>query len=171
MAPERSAADLRKDSSAYGTVSRAWIVDGSTTNYQGSYALNGYFYSDDPFSDPKKRFRSETDIKHPSETPFFADAIWVDAWPVETECPRSTSLMAIVCRRGLSRSPPRHSAPLSAAARNFSPKNRLPGAVNVTFADNHCETAKLERLWTFYWHSQWQTPPKRPGLQTTGTGY
>src|SRR5215467_6066247 len=44
MAPDRSPADLKKDSSAWGTVERAWIVDGSTTNYQGSYTLNGYFY-------------------------------------------------------------------------------------------------------------------------------
>jgi len=173
MAPERSAADLRKDSAGSGTVTRAWIVDGSTTNYQGSYALNGYFYSDDPFSDPKKRFRSETDVKHPSETPFFADAIWVDAWPTETDMPAVNLFNGDqFAQGGLSRiAVPRHSAPLSAAVSNFNPKNRLPGAVNVTFADNHCETAKLERLWTFYWHSQWQPPPKRPGLQITGTGY
>src|SRR5262249_38166960 len=117
MAPERSAADLRKDSSGSGTVTRAWIVDGSTTNYQGSYALNGYFDSDDPFSDPKKRFRSETDIKHPSETPFFADAIWVDAWPLETDTPAVNLFNGDqFAQGGLSRiAVPRHSAPLSAA--------------------------------------------------------
>jgi prepilin-type N-terminal cleavage/methylation domain-containing protein len=165
-APDRSAADLRKDSSAWGTVDRAWIVDGTTTNYQGSYSLNGYFYSDDPYSDPNKRFRSETDIKYPSQTPFFADAIWVDAWPLETDKPAVNLYNGDqYSGGGLSRiAVPRHSAQLSAAVRNFNSRNRLPGAVNVTFADNHCETAKLERLWTFYWHRQWLPPAKRPGL-------
>jgi len=164
-APERSAADLKKDSSAWGTISRAWLVAGSTTNYQGSYALNGYFYTDDPYSDPKKRFHSEADIKHPSQTPFFADAIWVDAWPLETDLPAVNLFDGDqFSGGGLSRfAVPRHSAPPSAAVKNFNPKATLPGAINVTFADNHCETAKLEKLWYFYWHSQWQPPAKRPG--------
>jgi prepilin-type N-terminal cleavage/methylation domain-containing protein len=166
LAPDRSDADLRKDPSDYGTITRAWIVAGSTTNYQGSYALNGYFYTDDPYSDPPKRFRSETDIKYPSQTPFFADAIWVDAWPLETDTPAVNLFNGDqYSQGGLSRiAIPRHSAALSAAVRNFSPQNKLPGAVNVTFADNHCETVKLERLWTFYWHKLWQPPAKRPGL-------
>jgi prepilin-type N-terminal cleavage/methylation domain-containing protein len=165
-APDRSPADLRKDPSAWGTVERAWNVDGTTTNYQGSYALNGYFYSDDPYSDPKKRFRSETDIKFPSQTPVFADAIWVDAWPLETDRPAVNLFTGDqFAGGGLSRiAVPRHSAPSSAASKNFNPKNKLTGAVNVTFTDNHCETVKLERLWTFYWNTQWQTPAKRPGL-------
>ncbi|HZR19631.1 MAG TPA: type II secretion system protein [Verrucomicrobiae bacterium] len=165
-APERSAAELRKDPSAWGTVVRTWNVDGTTTNYQGSYALNGYFYTDDAYSDPKKRFHSETDIKYPSQTPVFADAIWVDAWPLETDVPAVNLFTGDqFAGGGLSRiAVPRHSAPLSAAAQNFNPKNILPGAVNVTFTDNHCETVKLERLWSFYWHTQWQPPGRRPGL-------
>jgi prepilin-type N-terminal cleavage/methylation domain-containing protein len=166
VAPDRSATDLIKDPSSSGTITRAWIVAGTTTNYQGSYALNGYFYTDDPYSDPKKRFRSESDIKFPSLTPFFADAIWVDAWPLETDLPAINLFNGDqYAGAGLSRiAIPRHSAPASAAVRNFNPRTQLPGSVNVTFTDNHCETAKLERLWTFYWHSQWQPPAKRPGL-------
>jgi prepilin-type N-terminal cleavage/methylation domain-containing protein len=166
VAPDRSAADLKKDSSAYGTITRAWIVEGSTTNYQGSYALNGYFYTDDPFSDPKKRYHSETDIKYPSQTPVFSDAIWVDAWPLEIDRPAVNLFNGDqFAGGGLSRiAVPRHSAPMSAAVRNFNARNLLPGAINVTFADNHCELVKLERLWTFYWHSQWQIPARRPGL-------
>ena len=165
-APDRSAADLKKDPSAWGTTVRAWIVAGTTTNYQGSYALNGYFYTDDPYSDAAKRFRSETDIKFPSQTPFFADAIWVDAWPLETDIPAVNLFTGDqFAGGGLSRiAIPRHSAPPSAAVKNFNAKNKLPGAVNVTFADNHCETVKLERLWNLYWHKQWQPPAKRPGL-------
>src|SRR5213593_1090932 len=41
-APERSAAQLASDPSVYGTLRRAWLAKSDKTNYQGSYALNGY---------------------------------------------------------------------------------------------------------------------------------
>jgi len=68
--------------------------------------------------------------------PVFADAIWVDAWPLETDLPAVNLFDGDqFAGSGMSRiAVPRHSAPLSAAVRNFSPKNRLPGAVNVSFA-------------------------------------
>jgi len=65
---------------------------------------------------------------------------------------------------GLSRSAvPRHSATLAAASSNFNPKNTLPGSVNVSFADNHVENVRLERLGQLIWHAQWVPPAKRPG--------
>ena len=47
--------------------------------------------------------------------------------------------------------------------KNFNPKNTLPGAINLVFADDHAELVKLEKLWTLDWHRDWQTPAKRPG--------
>ena len=58
---------------------------------------------------------------------------------------------------------PRHAASLASAVKNFSPKDTLPGAVNVSFADNHVETVRLEKLWNLNWHKTWVTPLKRPG--------
>jgi len=165
-APERSPDQVRRDRSPEGRVNRAWLVDGGGTNYyQGSYALNGYCYTDDPYANPKFRFRVEADIVQPVRTPFFADAIWVDAWPLTNDVPaRSLFDGDKFAGGGLSRiAIPRHAATLSAAVRNFNPKNNLPGAVNVSFADNHVETVKLERLWEFTWHKEWVVPPKRPG--------
>jgi prepilin-type processing-associated H-X9-DG protein len=40
----------------------------------------------------------------------------------------------------------------------------LPGAINISFADNHAELVKLEKLWSLYWHKDWKIPAKRPGL-------
>ncbi|HEV8541324.1 MAG TPA: type II secretion system protein [Verrucomicrobiae bacterium] len=168
-APERSAAQLKKDSSAGGWVTRAWLVDGTSgnvhTNYQGGYCLNGYLYSDSLYGDVKKMFKTESQISNPSMTPFFADAIWVDAWPTETDQPaRNLFTGDDFSGGGLSRiAVPRHSAPLSAAVKNFSLKDRLPGAVNLSMADNHVELVKLENLWNYYWHSTWTPPAKRPG--------
>ena len=164
-APERTATQLRKDSSAEGWVTRAWLVAGSTTNYQGSYSLNGYLYTQSPYGDQKNFFRAESDIVYPVKTPFFADAIWVDAWPQENDLPARNLFDGDKFQGGgLSRiAIPRHSTLFAASMKSFDPKNSLPGAVNVSFADNHVESVKLETLWTLYWHKNWQPPAKRPG--------
>ena len=165
-APERSAFQLSRDNSPSGWVNRAWLVDGGgANNYQGSYALNGYCYSDDPYGNAKYRFRTEGSIKQASRTPFFADAIWVDAWPLATDRPaRSLVDGDTFSQGGLSRiAIPRHAASLSAAVKNFNPKDNLPGAVNVSFADNHAESVKLENLWQLLWHTEWVPPAPRPG--------
>src|SRR6266516_3337225 len=165
-APERTPAQLKKDSSAEGWITRAWLVAGSNTNYQGSYALNGYLYTLSPYGEPKDFFRSESDLAFPVKTPFFADAIWVDAWPLVTDRPaRNLFDGDKFSGGGLSRiAIPRHVALFSGTLKNFDPRNTLPGAVKVSFADNHVESAKLESLWGLYWHKNWQPPAKRPGL-------
>jgi len=164
-APERSAADLKKDSAATGTINRAWLVASSPTNYQGSFALNGYLYSNSAYGEASKMFTSEASVKVPGLTPLFADAIWVDAWPVETDLPaRNLFNGDSFAGGGLSRiAIPRHAAANSSALKNWNPKNTLPGAVDVGFMDNHVESARLEKLWSFYWHSKWNPPAKRPG--------
>src|SRR5690349_13701953 len=53
VAKERSPDQLKTDSTAAGWVTRAWLVTDNATNYQGSYALNGYCYTDDPYGNPK----------------------------------------------------------------------------------------------------------------------
>ncbi len=164
-APERSKAQLKKDASSEGWVTRAWLVRGNV-DYQGSYAINGYLYTDSPYGDPKFFYKSEGDVERPTMTPFFADAIWVDAWPVETDRPaRNLFDGDKFAGGGLSRfAVPRHSASLSSASKNFNPKDQLPGAINVSFADNHVETVRLEKLWQLDWHKNWKIPDKRPGL-------
>ena len=112
-----------------------------------------------------KHYSSEGAIIDPAKTPYFADAIWVDAWPSETDRPAVNLFTGDnFSGGGLSRiAIPRHSATASGAPRTFIAKNRLPGAINVNFGDNHVELVKLERLWDFNWHSKWVVPPKRPG--------
>ena len=164
-APERTAAELKRDSAAEGWVSRAWLVSDGARPYQGSVALNGYLYTDDPYADPPKRFRNEADVLEPVKTPYFADAIWVDFWPLETDRPAVNLFNGDSFQAGgLSRiAIPRHSSVRSDAVKNFNPKNALPGAINLSFADNHAELVKLEKLWDYNWHRTWKAPAKRPG--------
>ena len=101
----------------------------------------------------------------PSRTPFFADAIWVDAWPLEGDRPAHNLMNGDqYSGGGLSRiAIPRHVASLGAAVTSFNPKDTLPGAVNLAFADNHAETVRLENLWNMAWHKNWTNPVVRPG--------
>ncbi len=165
-APERSAEQLRTDSSPFGWTTRAWLVRSQTIRYEGSYALNGYFYADCPFGDAKSYFKNESDLDYPSRIPVFSDALWVDAWPLATDCPATNLIKGdALLRGGLQRiAIPRHAFLPSAVLKNFDPRNKLPGAVNVSFADTHVETVKLEKLWSFYWHRDWEPRAKRPGL-------
>ena len=163
-APKRTETALEKDSAGHGTTTRAWLVDGATDDFQGSYALNGYLYSKSPFGDTKLLFNSEAAIRNPSLTPFFADSVWVDGWPRETDRPARNLFDGDKFQGGMVRfTIPRHAAGRAAAVTNFDPKNTLPGAINIAFADQHVESVKLERLWDLTWHREWQAPAVRPG--------
>ena len=171
-APERTPQDLRKAPGAEGYVNRAWIVIGDSptaaNSYQGSYAINGWTYKDDPFNpvNHPNRFRNEADFQQPSKNPIFADAIWVDAWPETNDVPSMDLFSGGFSSGGglLRIAVPRHGwAVKKAAVTRFDRKNTLPGAINVAFFDNHVELVKLENLWNLYWTKRWQPPPKRPG--------
>jgi prepilin-type N-terminal cleavage/methylation domain-containing protein/prepilin-type processing-associated H-X9-DG protein len=148
-----------------GAVNHTW-VNGS---YQGSYAINGWIHGRDQFGSGPISFTSEASVAHPSLTPYFADSVYQDTWPVDGRRRLrdlfhgrdeiGANSVALVMELNVI-AIPRHAAPLSAAVTNFDAKKELPGAVNVTFADNHVESVKLERLWWLYWHKEW-IPHKR----------
>ena len=165
-APERSAAALKKDSSATGWINRPWLVNDTAKSYQGGYAINGYLYDQSPYGNPANVFKNEASLTNPSLTPYFADSIWVDAWPVETDTPATDLTNGdSFAGGGLSRiAIPRHAASMSASYKKFDKKTTLPGGVNVAFGDNHVELVKLEKLWNLTWHRTWKAPAKRPGL-------
>jgi len=110
-------------------------------------------------------FGSESDVVFPTKTPFFADALWLDAWPLTTDPPTAALLDGDKFPGGGMRkiAIPRHVS-RSTPVKQLDPRNTLPGAVNVSFADVHVETVKLENLWSLYWHKNWEPPAKRPGL-------
>ena len=56
--------------------------------------------------------------------------------------------------------PPKTSA--SRAPRDVAPGEKMPGAINMGLADGHTELVKLEDLWKYYWHLDWQPPATRP---------
>jgi len=170
VAPEMAAAQ-RKDNASSGRVNRAWYwaYGQRAKQWQGSYALNGWFYNGDtPFftkNDPRF-YLKDSAIQFPVSTPVVCDSVWVDAWPL-TNNPPARNLYTgddYVGNGDMSRvTIPRHGASLSAATRNFNPKDNLPGGINIAYADGHSAYTRLERLWEIYWNRQWVIPTRRPG--------
>jgi prepilin-type N-terminal cleavage/methylation domain-containing protein len=155
----------------WGRVDLSWVVADTSTNYQGGYGLNGYFYDlkTDPYGVPANHFTTESSVTQPTLTGMFADAFWVDFWPDANDRPaRDLYADSDAPNGGLSRvAIPRHAASLSGVSyKNFPATSKLPGASSVSFADNHVETVRLDNLWTkVVWHRNWIAPAKRPGLQ------
>jgi prepilin-type N-terminal cleavage/methylation domain-containing protein/prepilin-type processing-associated H-X9-DG protein len=157
-----------------GYADRAWVrwTSDQKTMFAGSYGYNGWLYSDlqpSEKGDPGQFliFRKESAIQKPTLTPVFFDENWVDVWPKETDKPYNN----LYTGQPFSVSPDqmgrctiaRHdSRPASSAPRTFLAQNQMPGAINVGMADGHTELVKMEDLWRYYWHLDWQPPATRP---------
>lgn len=157
-----------------GYADRAWVrwTSDKKTMFYGSYGYNGWLYSDLHASekgDPGEWlvFRKESAIQKPALTPVFFDENWVDAWPKETDKPYNnlyTGQPLAVSPNQMGRCTiARHgSRSASRAPRDFSSADKMPGAINMGFADGHTELVQLEDLWKYSWHLDWQTPANRP---------
>jgi len=110
-------------------------------------------------------------VQRTSQTPVFADGIsfwWV--WPRETDYP-AANLQTGQLTGGTYQWPaglnaltiPRHGSKPNSITTNQRARDKLPGAINVSFYDGHVATVPLENLWQLEWHRDW-TPVKRPGL-------
>jgi prepilin-type N-terminal cleavage/methylation domain-containing protein/prepilin-type processing-associated H-X9-DG protein len=157
-----------------GYADRAWVrwTSDAKTMFYGSYGYNGWLYSDKKPSEPDDprqigTFRSESAVQKPAQTPVFFDENWVDLWPWETDVPYTnlyTGQPLAVSPNQMGRCTiARHgSRSASSAPRKFSTSDKMPGAINMGMADGHVELAKLEDLWNYYWHLDWQPPATRP---------
>jgi prepilin-type N-terminal cleavage/methylation domain-containing protein len=158
----------RTDSSllyTYGTANMMWKWAPNTTNYQGSYAYNGWLYGgtysvSDLLGTPNSwKYVGESSVARPSNTPVFGDAMWIDAWPREAEGP-SKDLYNGNGSADMGRfTITRHGGvnPLS-APRAITSSVGIPGGINVACVDGHVSPVKLINLWMLDWHSDWVTP-------------
>jgi prepilin-type N-terminal cleavage/methylation domain-containing protein len=147
-----------------GTAAQAWTWAGGGTPLIGSYAINGWLYtgtvtSEIPTSDDSYLFNNQTAVRHPSETPAFYDAMWTDAWPLETDPPARNLLLggSALQTGGMDRvTIARHGGrPAGDAPQVVPPGTPLAGEVNLAMVDCHVEQCKLGNLWAYYWHLNW----------------
>lgn len=166
--------------SSWGSVSQAWY--GSITaaksewmgGHEGSYAINGWLYSnqDADFGVGATKTKnyivgSIESAQSTSKTPMFADSGWVDAWPLEIDAV-PTDLYSSGSSGGYGNNMwrfviPRHGGVKkpTQVGKHRSAGDRLTGAINVGFLDNHAELVKLEKLWDLSWHNNYEPrPPK-----------
>jgi prepilin-type N-terminal cleavage/methylation domain-containing protein/prepilin-type processing-associated H-X9-DG protein len=163
MAPYQTAAQIAAAGGGNdeGKADRAWFYSTANTNVEGSYIMNGWFYSNDTLaaSMPTYQFAKDTDAQKPSNTLLFGDGIWIDAWPVEANSPGTDFYdgndvgnggpgggagigRLMINRHG--------GIPSSQASRNLAntPFKPFPGAINIALLDGHVQ---LMNLWQ--WNS------------------
>jgi len=152
-----------------GTAATPWVWNANNNPLLdvGSYAINSWLYTYNGASqwvpEPGKYFPKDTTITQPSLTPVFMDANWPDTWIQITDKP-PTDLFSGDVGTALGRiCLARH--PLLRGARAVQGQ-RLPGAINVSYADGHAARMRLQDLKTAIWHlnyvpvaNPWSTTP------------
>jgi prepilin-type N-terminal cleavage/methylation domain-containing protein/prepilin-type processing-associated H-X9-DG protein len=142
------------------------------TNRAGSYAANGWFVQW-PFPVEEMQnarpaqwaWTQESQIQHTAKTPVYADGIFWQCWPSETDLPAINLQTTTPVASGMNLlTIPRHGSHPSQVTTNQPRNARLPGSINVSFYDGHVAAVPLEGLWQLEWHQGWQTPAVRPGL-------
>jgi len=133
-----------------------------------SYSVNAWLVMAPPIFSGVGRpeqFLRESQLASPALTPVLGDGWLCYAFPRATDGPPfnlsgkdawpfSEMDIFLIARHG---NRPNRPGPWPAA-------QRLPGAINVSFADGHAQSVPLENLWQLSWHLGYQAPAKRPGL-------
>lgn len=152
-----------------GAADQKWHWSPFGINYTGSYGYNGWLYTGNYSSKIVSggpddwKYSSEEGVHKTSSTPVFADAVWVDGWPQETEGPskdlynggNNTFFGRFTVARHLGIAP-------SAAPRNIAASSGMVGGIQIAFIDGHAGSARLKDLWTLDWHNNWVTPSTIP---------
>jgi prepilin-type N-terminal cleavage/methylation domain len=162
-----------------GTAANAWMGEGyqpigakGGTN-SGSYAINSWLFGAPSVTanreEPQNYFRVEADIKYSSRTPEFVDAVWPSIAPLTNNLPSTDLFNGQVIGFSIAGmgacTIARHGSRAAAQApRNWPVTQRMPGSVDVSFADAHVELVKLDNLWNLMWNKTYEVPLKRPGL-------
>jgi prepilin-type N-terminal cleavage/methylation domain-containing protein len=154
----------------FGAGDQMWQWYPYRTNFTGSYGFNGWLYTGNYLvsgvvsgASEDWKYASEAAIASTSNTPLFADEVWVDGWPVETDGPAKDlyngSDNDFMGRFTIAR---HHGRSPGSAPRNITSSTGLVGAIQIVFIDGHVVPVKLQNLWTVYWHNNWLTPSTIP---------
>ena len=151
--PMASESKIYPDMPAIGTSKEPWRWEGPDGTAYGSYGVNGWLYGpDDPWAEPYPDLDYNTidDMKNSSRIPVFADSIWVDGWPRDTDDFQSAILTDPdifefgYFRHGMNQN----------MGRFFI--GRHGRRITISFFDGHAKPVQLEKMWTFAWHRSFE---------------
>jgi len=151
-----------------GTAHFQWYGTALTGPLSSSYGINGWVYAP-AYPDSQATLYSAVAATHDgeyyrilkanrtSEIPIFADCNYRHLWAFPSDRPPSGA-------NNLEDNGPDSTTgsvdqvhPLTRSV-----MDRHSKAVNVSFADSHAETVKLQQLWTLKWNSDWVQPNVLP---------
>ncbi len=118
-----------------------WDWGGMATPEESSYTINGWCYSEYQLDD-NRYIRNFNDAVSPYNIPVFADAIWVDVWPVSTDTIPETFNLD-------------NGGNLNSMQRLIT--NRHEDDTNVGFLDGSQRPVELSALWSLKWHKKFET--------------
>ncbi|HEX3627243.1 MAG TPA: prepilin-type N-terminal cleavage/methylation domain-containing protein [Verrucomicrobiae bacterium] len=156
------------------------------TNYSSSYAKNDWLAQSptaglgNASTSPQYLYVNESKVRSPAMVPAFMDSVWINLDPLDTDPPNVnlynpgnvTATSSGSLPEGMQRCCiARHGGRAAGAApKQVVPQNaggtvtwNLPGSIVIGFEDGHVEVVKLQNLWTYYWHLNWQ-PKNAPPL-------
>jgi prepilin-type N-terminal cleavage/methylation domain-containing protein len=155
--------------------------------YIGSYVINGWMYYDGAGdgagetlpgggSGSAGYYTTDSSVKYPGQTPIFADGVWVDCWPLETDSPckdiRGTPGVGPPNEGGAGKEMARaclarHACnPFAANTWGSATQTRVVGGEDIGLFDGHVEFTRLPNLYSYYWHKNW-----KPNLIKIGAPY
>ena len=145
-----------------GKADQAWWWTISTPPYCGSYAMNKWLANTNGITNQKDNpgfiYARDTAVQQPILTPMFMDSVWINLDPLERDAPPSSLYDPGDSNEGMPRCCIARHGNIASSALGHSPGQALPGSIDVGFVDGHAESVKLEKLWTLYWHLNWQMP-------------
>lgn len=115
-----------------------------------------------PLPSTTNAFRKEADIQRPALTPVFCDCIFVDVWPQASDRPARNLLTGAADGSISCITIARHGSGPQSAPGTLAPGAKLPGSINIYYADGHASLVPLEQLWQQTWHKNYQPPASRP---------
>jgi prepilin-type N-terminal cleavage/methylation domain-containing protein/prepilin-type processing-associated H-X9-DG protein len=155
-----------------GKADAAWHWTLSSPTYASSYGINKWLASTaglgNSIAHPSWLYTTEDSVPSSSMAPVFMDSAWINLDPLETDPPARDLYDPLGGSFGSSEGMPRicvarhGDKPAATAPRLILPGAQLPGSINMGFLDGHAENAKLQNLWSYYWHLDWTPPSVRP---------
>jgi prepilin-type N-terminal cleavage/methylation domain-containing protein/prepilin-type processing-associated H-X9-DG protein len=154
-----------------GKADGAWHWTISNPTYAASYAMNKWLANPSSVlgngqTYPQYVYATESSVLSPVLAPSFMDSAWLNLDPMESDAPARNLYdpMSSSTSEGMPRvCIARHGGRPPTSAPSYVPPGAvLPGTINMGFVDGHAEQAKLQNLWTYYWHFSWNPPAIRP---------